>query len=145
TEIVSRTVEGPIHRYTYAEAAARARQAAKALIAAGLQPGERAATLAWNGYRHFELYYAISGIGSVMHTINPRLHPEQVAWIVNHAEDRILFFDLTFAPLVDAIAASCPTVKHWIALCARDHLPQMKNAQPIAYEDFIGAQDDRYQ
>jgi acyl-CoA synthetase (AMP-forming)/AMP-acid ligase II len=144
TEIVSRTIEGPIHRYTYAEAAARARQAAKALVATGLKPGERAATLAWNGYRHFELYYAISGMGGVMHTINPRLHPEQVAWIVNHAEDRILFFDLTFAPLVDAVAAHCPTVKQWVALCAKDKLPPMKNVQPVAYEDFIGAQDDHY-
>ncbi len=145
TEIVSRTIEGPIHRYTYADAAKRARQAAKALLATGLKPGERAATLAWNGYRHFELYYAISGVGAVMHTINPRLHPDQVAWIVNHAEDRVLFFDLTFAPLVDAVAAKCPTVKHWVALCDRAHLPTMKHVQPIAYEDLIAAQDDRYE
>ena len=144
TEIVSRTIEGPIHRYTYADAAKRARQAAKALLATSLKPGERAATLAWNGYRHFELYYAISGIGAVMHTINPRLFPEQVAWIVNHAEDRILFFDLTVAPLVDAVAAQCPTVKHWVALCDRAHLPAMKNVQPLAYEDLIGAENDRY-
>ncbi len=145
TEIVSRTIEGPIHRYTYADAAKRARQAAKALLASGLKPGGRAATLAWNGYRHFELYYAISGIGAVMHTINPRLFPEQVAWIVNHAEDQVLFFDLTFAPLVDAVAAQCTTVKHWVALCEREHLPQMKNVKPVAYEDLLSAQDDQYE
>ena len=101
------------------------RQAANALGRLGVKQGERVATLAWNGYRHFELYYAISGAGSVMHTINPRLFPEQVAWIVNHAEDQVLFFDLTFAPLVDAVAAKCPTVKAWVAMTDRAHLPEM--------------------
>ena len=145
TEIVSRRIEGDIHRYTYSEAAVRIRKMANALEAFGLKRGERAATLAWNGYRHFELYYAISGIGSVMHTINPRLHPEQVAWIVNHAEDRILFFDITFAPIVDAIADQCPTVKQWVAMIDPDKMPEMKNVTPVSYEDFIKAQSADYE
>ena len=143
SEIVSRRVEdGSLHRYTYREAHTRTRKLANALKRSGLQPGERAATLAWNGYRHLELYYAISGLGSVMHTINPRLHPDQVAWIVNHAEDRVLFFDLTFAPIVDAIAAKCPTVKHWVAMTDRAHLPALKNVQAQCYEEFLGAEND---
>ncbi|MGB0211092.1 3-(methylthio)propionyl-CoA ligase [Algiphilus sp.] len=145
TEIVSRRLEGDIHRYTYSEAAVRIRKMANALEAFGLKRGERAATLAWNGYRHFELYYAISGIGSVMHTINPRLHPEQVAWIVNHAEDRILFFDITFAPIVDAIADKCPTVQQWVAMIDPDKMPEMKNVTPVSYEDFIQAQSAAYE
>ncbi|WP_370305810.1 3-(methylthio)propionyl-CoA ligase [Sinimarinibacterium flocculans] len=154
-EIVSRTVEGAsadnsatinkgIHRYTYRDAAARARQLANALTRLGLGDGERAATLAWNGYRHFEAYYAISGMGSVVHTINPRLHPEQIAWIANHAEDRVLFFDLTFAPIVDGIAAHCPNVKAWIAMTDRAHMPAMKNVQPLCYEDLLAAESDAY-
>ena len=145
TEIVSRRVEGDIHRYTYGEAAARARQMANALEAAGLKPGERAATLAWNGYRHFELYYAISGIGAVMHTINPRLHPEQVAWIVNHAEDKILFFDATFAPIVDAIADKCPSVQQWVAMSDPDKMPELKNVRVTSYEDFMAGKPQTYE
>ena len=99
TEIVSKTVVGDMHRYTYADAHRRARQLAKALVALGVKPRERNCTLPWNGYRHFEIYYAVAGIGSVIHTINPRLFPEQIAYIANHAEDRYIFFDLTFAPL----------------------------------------------
>ncbi|HYD62764.1 MAG TPA: AMP-binding protein, partial [Noviherbaspirillum sp.] len=95
-EIVSRRVEGDIHRYTYRDCHKRARQMANALAGFGVKMGDRVATLAWNGYRHLELYYAISGSGAVMHTINPRLHPEQIAYIVNHAEDQYLFFDMTF-------------------------------------------------
>ncbi|MGH8460965.1 MAG: 3-(methylthio)propionyl-CoA ligase [Stenotrophobium sp.] len=140
TEIVSRTIEGPIHRYTYADAALRARKAAQALQRLGLKPGERAATLAWNGYRHFELYYGISGIGAVMHTLNPRLHPDQVVWIANHAEDQILFFDLTFAPLVEAVAARCKTVKHWVAMTDRAHMPVLKGVNALCYEDLIAAE-----
>jgi len=144
SEIVSRTIEGPIHRYTYADAARRARQAANALTRLGVQQGERVATLAWNGYRHFELYYAVSGMGAVVHTINPRLHPEQIAWIANHAEDRVLFFDLSFAPIVDAIAAHCPTVTAWVAMTDRAHMPALKNVQALCYEDLLAAENDRY-
>ena len=98
-EIVSRRVEGDIYRYTYKDAAGRARQVANALDAMGLQFSDRVATLAWNGYRHFELYYGVSGSGRVLHTINPRLHPDLIAWITNHAEDQVLCFDMSFLPL----------------------------------------------
>src|SRR4030081_2171690 len=91
TEIVSRTVEGPIHRYTYAEAERRSKRLARALIRLGIRTGDRIGTLAWNTYRHFELYYGISGIGAVCHTINPRLFDDQIVYIVNHAADRLLF------------------------------------------------------
>ena len=103
-EIVSRTVEGPIHRCTYGDIHRRSKQVANALTALGVKPGDRIATLAWNGYRHLELYYGVSGMGAVLHTINPRLFPEQIAYIVNHAEDQYLFFDLTFAPLIEKLA-----------------------------------------
>ena len=105
-EIVSRTVEGPIHRCTYGDIHRRSKQVANALTALGVKPGDRIATLAWNGYRHMELYYGVSGMGAVLHTINPRLFPEQIAYIVNHAEDQYLFFDLTFAPLIEKLGAA---------------------------------------
>ncbi|MGH8457610.1 MAG: AMP-binding protein, partial [Stenotrophobium sp.] len=145
TEIVSRTVEdGSIHRYTYHDAHVRTRKLANALTRLGVKPGERVATLAWNGYRHFELYYAISGMGAVTHTVNPRLFPEQIGWIVNHAEDQYVFFDLTFAPLVEALAPRCPTVKGWVAMTDRAHLPQIKGVTPLCYEDLLAAESDNY-
>ena len=107
-EIVSRRVEGDIHRYTYRDLARRSRQLANALDALGLQFSDRVASLAWNGYRHMEMYFGVSGSGRVLHTINPRLHPDQIAWIVNHAEDQVLCFDMTFLPLVQAVHAKCP-------------------------------------
>jgi len=144
-EIVSRRVEdGSIHRYTYRDAHTRARRLANALKRLGLKSSERAATLAWNGFRHFELYYAVSGSGAVLHTINPRLHPDQIAWIANHAEDQLMFFDLTFAPIIDAVAAKCPTVKAWIALTDRAHMPAMKNAKVLCYEDLVAAESDEF-
>src|SRR6185369_4658206 len=100
-EIVSHRTDGPVHRCTYGDIYQRSKQVAKALIALGVAPGDRIATLAWNGYRHMELYYGVSGMGAVLHTINPRLFFDQIAYIVNHAEDRYLFFDTTFAPLVE--------------------------------------------
>jgi fatty-acyl-CoA synthase len=123
TEIVSRRIEGDLHRYTYAEAAARARRVANTLDALGVERFERVGTLAWNGYRHFELYYGVSGSGRVLHTINPRLSVDQIAWIINDADDRVLCFDLTFAPLVAAVHARCPGVRQWVALCDTDRLP----------------------
>ncbi|OIJ42903.1 AMP-binding enzyme family protein [Massilia timonae] len=145
TEIVSRRVEGDLHRYTYRDCARRARQLANALAALGIGMGERIATLAWNGYRHLELYYGVSGSGAVLHTINPRLHPEQVAYIVNHAEDRVLFFDLTFLPAIEAMARQCKTVKAYVALCGREHMPPA-GAIPglLCYEELIGAASDDY-
>lgn len=145
TEIVSRRVEGDLHRYTYRDCARRARQLANALAALGIGMGERIATLAWNGYRHLELYYGVSGSGAVLHTINPRLHPEQVAYIVNHAEDRVLFFDLTFLPAIEAMARQCKTVKAYVALCGREHMPPA-GAIPglLCYEELIGAASGDY-
>ncbi|UBQ06271.1 fatty-acid--CoA ligase [Tepidimonas taiwanensis] len=147
-EIVSRRVEGDIHRTTYAEAAQRARQLAHALDAMGLAAGERVATLAWNGYRHFEMYFGVSGSGRVLHTINPRLIPDQIAWIVNHAEDRVLAFDMTFWPIVKAIHDKCPTVQRWVALCDDAHLARMtaEGSIPnlISYEGWIAAHPTTY-
>ena len=108
TEIVSRLVDGSIHRYTYAEAERRSRQLAQALLRLGIEPGDRVGTMAWNTFRHFELYYAISGIGAVCHTINPRLFPEQIVYIVNHAQDRLLFVDTTFIPLIEKLRPQFP-------------------------------------
>lgn len=145
TEIVSRRVEGDLHRYTYRDCARRARQLANALAALGIGMGERIATLAWNGYRHLELYYGVSGSGAVLHTINPRLHPEQVAYIVNHAEDRVLFFDLTFLPAIEAMARQCKTVKAYVALCAREHMPPAGVIPGLlCYEELIGAASGDY-
>jgi acyl-CoA synthetase (AMP-forming)/AMP-acid ligase II len=140
-EIVSRRVEGDIHRCTWADVARRSRQVAGALDAAGIAPGERVATLAWNGYRHLELYYGVSGSGRVLHTVNPRLHPDQIAWIAGHAEDRVLCFDLGFLPLVQAVHARCPTIHTWVALCDADRLPADSGiAGLVSYEAWIGAQ-----
>ena len=115
-EVVSRRVEGDLHRYRFQDLAQRSRQLAKALETMGILPGDRIATLAWNGYRHMELYYAVSGSGAVLHALNPRLHPDQVTWIADHAEDQVLFFDLTFLPLVEAIADRVNTIKAFVAL-----------------------------
>ncbi len=145
TEIVSRRVEGDIHRYTYQDAARRSRQVAHALDTLGVAFGDRVATLAWNGYRHFELYYGVSGSGRVLHTLNPRLHPEQIAWIANHAEDQVLCFDMSFLPLVQAVHAKCTTIKHFIALCDADKLPQDSGIPNLqSYEAWMGNQSTQY-
>jgi len=144
-EIVSRRVEGDIHHTTNRALHRRARQMANALGALGIARSDRVATLAWNGYRHMELYFAVSGAGSVLHTINPRLHPEQIAWIVNHANDTALFFDLTFLPLVEAIAPHCRNVKHWVAMTDRAHMPATHKLDDLlCYEDLIDGQSDRF-
>ena len=144
-EIVSRRVEGDIHRYTYKDSAKRARQVANALDGLNLAFGDRVATLAWNGYRHFEIYYGVSGSGRVLHTVNPRLHPDQIAWIANHAEDQVLCFDLSFLPLVQAVHARCNTIKHYICLCDQDKLPKDSGVPNlISYEAWIAAQPATY-
>lgn len=146
TEIVSRRVEGDLHRYTWRDAARRARQLANALDRALVGNDSRVGTMAWNGYRHLEMYYGVSGTGRVLHTINPRLHPEQVAWIVNHAEDEVVCFDTTFLPLVQAIHAKCPAVKLWVALCEEDGLVPDSGIPGLAsYEAWIGTQSDHYE
>ena len=144
-EIVSRRVEGDIHRYTYRDLARRSRQLAATLDKAGLQQGDRVATLAWNGYRHLELYFGVTGSGRVVHTLNPRLHPEQLVWIINHAEDAVLCFDMTFLPLIQAVHAKCPSVKTWVALCESDKLPADSGIpQLVSYEAWIGTSTDQY-
>jgi len=145
TEIVSRLVEGGLHRYTYAEAHRRSRQLANGLLALGLRTAERVGTLAWNGFRHFEIYYAVSGMGAVCHTINPRLFPEQIVYIINHAEDQYVFFDLTFAPLAEKIAEHCKQVKGWVAMTDRAHMPQSKLPNLLCYEDLVNGHSDQYE
>ncbi|MCA3754102.1 MAG: AMP-binding protein, partial [Phenylobacterium sp.] len=138
-EIVTRTVEGPIHRYGYSDALARVKRMANALRDLGVGPGDRVATLAWSTHRHFELYYAVSGLGAVLHTINPRLHPDQVAWVANHAGDSLLFYDITFADLVGEIGNRLETVKTVIALTDRASLPTAAPGGTLVYEDLLVA------
>src|SRR5687767_12342075 len=146
TEIVSKTVEdGSIHRYSYREAHRRARRLAKALAALGVQMNDRVATLAWNGYRHFEIYYATAGSGAVIHTINPRLFPEQIAYIAGHAEDKVLFFDVNLAPLVEKLAPQLKAVKAFVAMCARAAMPKSTIDKLYCYEELLEAQDDRFE
>ncbi|SMX47361.1 long-chain-fatty-acid--CoA ligase [Maliponia aquimaris] len=142
-EIVSVRTEGDIHRESYAEAYARAAQLAHGLKALGVQTGDRVATLAWNGYRHFELYYAISGMGAVCHTINPRLSAEQMLYIIGHAEDRVLCVDLTFVPLVEALAAHLPAGLKLVAMTDRVHIPEGK-LEWLCYEELLEGQPGTY-
>jgi 3-(methylthio)propionyl---CoA ligase len=141
-EIVSRTVEGPIHRYTYRDAERRMKQLAGALLHLGIKPGDRVATLAWNTYRHFELYYAVSGIGAVCHTINPRLFDDQIVYIVNHAADRLLFVDASFLPLVERLAASFPADCRIVPMTGADATPASGLPLLPAYEELVDAEDD---
>ena len=144
-QIVTRRVEGDLHRYTYKDLARRARQMANALASLGITFGERVATLAWNGYRHMELYYGASGSGAVLHTLNPRLHPDQVVWIADHAEDQVLFFDLTFLPLVEAVASRVKTIKHFVLMTDRAHMPACNIPGILCYEELIARQSSEYE
>ena len=137
-EVVSRRVEGDIHRTTYRELASRSRRMAKALAQLGVKSGDRVSTLAWNGYRHMELYYAVSGSGAVLHTLNPRLHPDQVVYIADHAEDEVLFFDMTFLPLIEAIATRVKTIKHFVAMTDRAHMPTNSKVERWLYSTPFG-------
>ena len=137
-EIVSRTVEGPIHRYGYRDAAKRAKQLAEALQGLGIKLGDRVGTIAWNSYRHFELYFGISGIGAVLHTLNPRLAPEHVAYIANHAEDQAIFVDLNLLPIVEGVWDKLKTVKHVVLMTDRAHMPaSSKIPNLLCYEELI--------
>jgi len=143
SEIVSRTLEGPVHRYGYRDAHRRARQLANALTALGVQQGDRVATLAWNGYRHFELYFAVSGMGAVLHTINPRLFPEQIRWIAEHAQDRVLCFDACFLPLIEQLAPLLTSVQHFVVL--GDAVPEQSRIKGlVAYEILLAAADSGF-
>ncbi len=144
-QIVSRRVEGDIHRCTYRDLAARSRRVANAITALGVKFGDRVATLAWNGYRHMELYYGVSGSGAVLHTLNPRLHPDQVVWIADHAEDQVLFFDLTFLPLVEAVASRVKTIRHFVLMTDRAHMPASTKIPNLrCYEDLLEAASERF-
>jgi acyl-CoA synthetase (AMP-forming)/AMP-acid ligase II len=138
-EIVSRDPEGVIHRSNYGEIAARAKRLANSLMSLGLQPGDRVATLAWNSYRHLEIYYGVTCSGLVLHTVNPRLFPEQLQFIMGDAEDAYVCFDPVFAPLISSLSPHLPRVKGWIALCDRDHMPHADVANLFCYEDVLAA------
>ena len=144
SEIVSRSVEGPIHRSTLAQSHSRAKQLAQAMARLGIGEGERVATIAWNGYRHFELYFAISGMGAVCHTINPRLFHEQIVYVINHAEDKYVFLDLTFVPLLEALGEHLPKVAGYVIMTDKEHMPETKLENALCYEELLAAEDGDY-
>jgi len=143
-EIVSVTADNPRHRYTYRECIDRARQLANALKTLGIEPGDRVATLAWNDYRHLECYYGISGAGYVCHTINPRLFPEQLIFIINHAEDRWIFTDVMFVPLLEAIVDKIPGVEGFVVMTDAAHMPETSLDNVVCYEELIGKESHNY-
>jgi len=144
-EIVSVTRDNPRHRYTYKDSFARSRQLANALAGWNLQLGDRVATLAWNDYRHFETYYASACSGYVCHTINPRLFPEQIVYIINHADDQYVFTDPDFMPLVEKVAGECPNVKGWVVMTSREHMPDTTLDNVMCYEDLFVGQSDQFE
>ncbi|MCU5780748.1 AMP-dependent synthetase and ligase [Alcanivorax balearicus MACL04] len=136
-EIVSRSIEGPIHRTNYRRIAHRAKQVANVLNELGVEFGDRVGTLAWNTWRHMELYFGVSGSGAVLHTVNPRLFPEQVEYILNHAEDKVLFFDISFASLVEKLVPKLKSIEHFVALTDRAHMPEVDIPGLLCYEDLV--------
>lgn len=145
TEIVSRTVEGPVHRYTYGDLSNRAKKLANALARFGLEPGDRVGTLAWNGYRHMELYYGVSGSGLVCHTINPRLHRDQIAFIIRHAGDKVIFADLTFIPLLEALAGQLAGMKAIVVMTDAANMPHSAVLPDLlCYETLVEAESDAF-
>ncbi len=145
-EVVSRETHGALFRYTYADCAKRARKLAHALGQLGLSAGSAVGSIAWNNHRHLEAYYAVSGSGMVMHTVNPRLHPQQLIYVVNHAEDQVMLFDATFAPLIKGIAAHCPKVKAWVCLADAAHTPAIEGvANVLSYEDLIAPHSEHFE
>ncbi|MDD9993307.1 MAG: AMP-binding protein, partial [Rhodospirillales bacterium] len=142
--VVSRTVEGPIHRYGYAECERRARRVANLMARLGIGHGDRVGTLAWNGYRHQELFYGVSGMGAVLHTVNPRLFTEQIVYIINHAEDRVLFVDLTFIELVERIADQLTTVEQVVVMTDEEHMPETALPNVSCYETLLAGESEDY-
>jgi fatty-acyl-CoA synthase len=144
-EIVTRTVEdGALHRSTYADAYQRAQKLAAALRGLGVQSGDRIATLGWNTLRHFEAWYAIAGQGAICHTVNPRLFEDQIVYIINHAEDRILLLDLTFVPLIEKLQDQLPSIEHYIVMTDQAHLPASELRGAVAYETLIDAESGEF-
>jgi fatty-acyl-CoA synthase len=144
TEIVARTVEGLVHRTNYREVQRRSKRVANAMKTLGIAPGDRVGTLAWNTHRHLELYYGVSGTGAVLHTVNPRLFPEQIDYIVNHAEDRVLFFDTSFAALVEKLAPALKTVRAFVAMTDRAHMPAIDVPHLLCYEELVAAESEEF-
>jgi len=140
-EVVTRSVEGPIVRTTYAEIRARSLKISQRLARDGVKLGDRVATIAWNTARHLECWYGIMGIGAICHTINPRLFPDQIAWIANHAQDRVMITDLTFVPVLEKIAAQLPSIERYVVLTDRAHMPDTSLKNAVAYEEWIGEVD----
>ncbi|HEX2553147.1 MAG TPA: long-chain-fatty-acid--CoA ligase [Microvirga sp.] len=143
-EVVSRSVEGPIHRTTYGDVRTRALRVAKRLSQDGVKLGDRVATLAWNTWRHLESWYGITGIGAIYHTVNPRLFADQIVYIMNHAEDRVLMLDLTFVPLIEKLQDRLPTVERYIVFTDGAHMPQTTLRNAVAYEDWLAEADDDF-
>ena len=143
-EIVSHLVDGSMHRSNWREVQQRAKRLANALTTLGVQPGNRVATLAWNTHRHMELYFGVSGMGAITHTVNPRLFPEQIAYILNHAEDGYIFFDTSFADLLAGLAPQLPHAKGFIAMCRRDQMPAVSLPNLLCYEDLLEAASPQY-
>ena len=145
TEIVSRETHGPLFRYSFADCAARAAKLGNALLKLGLPAGCAVGTLAWNNHRHVEIYYAVSGGGMIIHTCNPRLHLDQLVYIINHSDDRALFFDSSFASLVASVAARCPSVRAWICMSDAQNMPALAGMPNVhCYEELIAGQSDEY-
>src|ERR1700737_3127192 len=145
TEIVSRTVEGPVHRYTYKDAARRVRKLAGALRRWGVGPSDRGATLAWNNYRHFEIEHGVTGLGAVWHAINPRLVPAQISYIANHAEDKVLFFESSFLPMGEKLAPQLPSGGLFVLMVDRAAMPATSIPNIQCYQDFLDSGDENFQ
>src|SRR6516165_1976553 len=139
--IISRSVEGEMHTTNYVQVRERALRLAQRLDRDGIRLGDRVATLAWNTWRHFEAWYGIMGIGAIYHTVNPRLFPEQIAWIVNHAEDRMMLLDLTFVPLMERLAGEVASIERYVVLTDKSHMPATSLRNAVPYEEWIGEVD----
>jgi fatty-acyl-CoA synthase len=144
-EVVTRSVEGPIHRTNYSEIRTRALKVAQRLDRDGIKLGDRVATIAWNTWRHLECWYGIMGVGAICHTVNPRLFPDQIGWIINHAQDRIVITDLTFVPILEKIASKLTSVERYIVLTDKAHMPQTTLKNAVAYEDWIAEVDGDFE
>lgn len=144
-EVVSRTTEGPIHRYTYKELGERSRRMADALQQLGIEAGDRVGTLAWNGYRHMELYFGVSGSQAVLHTVNPRLFPDQMAYVINHGGDKVLFTDLTFVPILEGLIDQLTQIQHVVIMTDRAHMPDTTLPNVLCYEELIEQGSGDYQ
>lgn len=144
-EIVSRTIEGAIHRYTYEAALRRTSQLGNALVRLGIKRGDRVATIAWNTFRHFEAFYAVSGVGAVLHTVNPRLFEQQIKYIMQHAEDSLVLVDVPFIPVVERLAAELPSVRHYVVLASRETAPSTSLPNVLLYEDLLAAESEWFE